>query len=273
MSSDPLSTQPEAAVEVRAEELTALVERLHHSQDRLSVGDVAETLGVPPQQVAAALNSIRRERVPPVALSNTQDRRRRHRVRRVGAFASAGFLLFGAAFWIGRGTGLPATGQPVRVTSASRSATLVDSSNSLAQQLRSALPAGVSITVGSLTYTGAPGSVYAGEDELVPLIEALLASESPDMPYATAGEKISASDLTLSDRKAAKLPAGFANQPTRLNGWGQTYEGSAPYRASMMAPHAAVDEFLTTSRAREARVMANRVTEWANVHARSSSPD
>lgn len=243
------------------EELSELVERLHRAQERTTVDDVAETLGVTPEAVASTLRAMRSERVPPVAATTRNPRSPRG--FRYVALASALFLIGGIAFSIGHESGISkgrrnALNGPS--TSIAGRGTL---ESDLAEALRTALPAGFTLKVGDVAYTGAPGTVFAGEAALTPLIHALIMRESGMEAPVGARTKPSIDDVRRISLGDTTVGGVVDWKPIVVEAHGQEFTGHWPRQIRASEGSSALSNALDTARYRAATVAANRISEWA----------
>lgn len=259
LTSGPTTPAP-ASAEVRPEELTELVERLHRREEHLSVGDVAETLGVAPEAVEATLRAMRSERMPPVVTLRQRARTRRVRWEVFAASAVlVGALVFAAGHESGGATGrrLQDFGPPA-LRSESPSGTL-------AQRLRTALPGGATLTVGDVSYTGAPGTVFADEAELTPLIEELMNREAHEERNALSNNTGSAEEVRrVAEGDVRTTIAGIVTwKPFSVSARGRSYSGQWP-RLNVAPGHdPKLDPAIADARRQAAVLAANRLNEWA----------
>ncbi len=253
------STTPSAGTgEVRPEELTELVERLHQREERLSVGDVAETLGVSAEQVEATLRAMRSERVPPVSKERQKRSPWRKRVRVTGGVISVAVLIAGISFSMGHRSGIRAGYSPPSMAPYG--------TPSYAEELRVALPHNMSVSIGKVTYTGRPGTVFADESRLADLINALIAREVHDAPQTGVGLRASSHDV-LQALRSGRWGAvdGLEVRKLKVTHAGENLEVEFPKLMRSFAPARGLREALNESRYAAARTAANRLTEWAEV--------
>ena len=257
--------------EIHPEELSELVERLHRQQERLSIGDVAETLGVSTESVEATLRSMRGEGTPPVQVSESRPASRRFRPR-MGLVLLGAILIGGTLFSIGHraGRGSRALG----MQGATEVLASTPSNEDIGAELRAALPAGVTLKIGMVSYTGSPGSVYESESGLVALIEEAIRREARDAPWKVEeGLQITDEALQTFEGGRGAWPRGLAMRTTEILRGKSLYKGNFPYRNESIAPDPSVDRTLQAMRHREAILLANRISEIPPAHGTSAEPD
>lgn len=265
--------------EIRPEELTELVERLHRREERLSIGDVAETLGVAPEAVEATLRAMRSERMPSVVAHKRP--RRKIVVALAGLLGLGVILAFGqiryeqgetsgrlGAFRWQRNNSQPFSGRS-------------GSDAELGERLRTALPQGVTVRIGEVAYTGRPGEVSGSESEITELVSVAIERQSVDVKSGSDNgpgalrqiQTAAAASLTRSANTSPPSTRGLDWVPITVSSQGKAWITYAPrLDGTVHLPFDWYSSFQET-RSRIAEIVANVVVQRGDIESPGKAPN